>query len=159
MGHETVKLWSEQYKEYIDIDKGIAPLIAELWKAKILTTMSCESVESPFGTVESYIWITFDSDRDLEKFTGIVFKGLDNECDFYVRASNNFSKSRYRWEYRVFINTDADKRGDIIHDTYIYQQLRFPKRDYLPILDAILKYNITHNSVNGEYEKMMDSML
>jgi hypothetical protein len=59
--HETIDL---QYNGYIvRIDKKIAHLMQEIWKAGIHTCNSCED-NVPAG----YIWIEFSDSKDIKKF-------------------------------------------------------------------------------------------
>lgn len=65
--HETVKLDCPFNKNPIDIDKGIAPLVTEIWKAGIKTTSCCEAdVEH-----KDMAYLQFLS-GDYEKFMSIV---------------------------------------------------------------------------------------
>ena len=53
-------------EQHADIDKGIAPLIREMWRAGIVTSQCCQ--DSPPG----WIWLEFMSSFELEKFLDIV---------------------------------------------------------------------------------------
>ena len=53
-------------EQHADIDKGIAPLIREMWQADIMTSQSCQ--DSPPG----WTWVEFVSSFELEKFLNVV---------------------------------------------------------------------------------------
>ena len=61
--HEVHVTFGDQHA---DIDKAIAPLVKEMWRAGIVTSQSCQ--DSPSG----WIWLEFVSSFALEKFLNIV---------------------------------------------------------------------------------------
>jgi len=107
--HKTTTLI--HLNEPIEIDEMIAPLISEIWKAKIITLNSCEN-----NIPKGYIWIQFDTGNDCTKFLNIIFKNLDINAsetkDIYTRAMNYQDyKLEGRWIYDV--NIDSIDNSDL----------------------------------------------
>lgn len=80
----------------VRIDIDIAPLIANMWKLGINTTNSCQADHDlgwrccpdtkPSSECTQYVWLAFESARDLEVFLNTVSKytpGPQNENDMY----------------------------------------------------------------------------
>jgi hypothetical protein len=62
--HKTIRIvYGDQEA---DVDKQIAPLVKEMWKAGIETYQSCQ--DSPPG----WVWIQFMSSHELERFLSII---------------------------------------------------------------------------------------
>ena len=138
--HETVELWNPIFGRYIDIDKNIAPLISELWKACISTSQSCENnCSNIYDHKDECIWIAFSSASDLEKFIGIISNGsnfcLDGRFWGFV--------GDFVWKYSIVM--DCDKIG---------YSLRFPGRDY----DYVLKRVVEYNKISGKIIKVYNKM-
>ena len=62
--HQTVRISHEDQEA--DVDKQIAPLIKQMWKAGIETYQSCQ--DNPPG----WVWIQFASSHELERFLSII---------------------------------------------------------------------------------------
>jgi hypothetical protein len=136
-----------------DIDRRIAPLITELWKADIMTLNSCE--ENKPGIV----WIEFASCIDAERFLNIVAR-YPNRREL---ARKSFSDTLYgrctscdgerHWEYDALI-TDYGIREEIVNDEVIVTEvhpadftcgisIRFPHCDLPVMLRRLRQYNHT----------------
>jgi hypothetical protein len=97
----------------VRIDEGIAPLIAELWKAGIKTTMSCE--ENRPGVM----WILFPHTWFAELFLTAV-------------APSNVLK----WDYKLHPEIFLKER--VYHFSC---SIRFPKGDYPVLLKRMREFN------------------
>ena len=163
--HKTVKLWNNEYDDFIDIDTRIAPLIYEIWEADIETTMSCEdNWPDIFDDKDRCIWIEFGSEENLTKFLDIIFFGQKRCSDFLIRASNDTINNNLKWNYRIFIDTQQFEQDELLFKTYnlidnfkIYYQLRFPACDYIKVLNKIYKYNKGGNYIDYNYNRLIKS--
>ena len=81
------------------IDRGIAPLIEELWKADIDTYNSCEENQP------GIMWIQFATVRDGERFLNIVTRYAEGSECLYNRitqywSSDEATEERF-WDYHA----------------------------------------------------------
>ncbi|AYV77238.1 MAG: hypothetical protein Barrevirus22_4 [Barrevirus sp.] len=153
--HETVQLWSERFDEHIDIDRNIAPLIYELWKANIDTNNSCENnTPEIYGHKDTCIWIQFATDDDFYKFISIIFKGISRNSDFFARTACQ-SKCKLKWKYSLLIWEDEEcYMMEYIDISY---SIRFPGCDYAYVLQKICNYNKQMNKNDIAYNKLVGS--
>ncbi|MBI3410992.1 MAG: hypothetical protein HY040_21880 [Planctomycetes bacterium] len=81
-----------------NIDRKLAPLIRELWKAGIETTMSCEETEPGIA------WIEFADVDNLATFLDTVTKYEPGNDTLYNRITHMFTGplSAPVWQYTVF---------------------------------------------------------
>jgi hypothetical protein len=98
--HETVKI------KGIPIDKNIAELIREIWKANIITYNSCEN-NVPSG----YVWIEFASSLELEKFLKIVFIN-DSPTKYDILERSMLWQFKRRGTWRCNLNISVDFESD-----------------------------------------------
>lgn len=150
--HKTVKIWYEPYKCYFNIDKNIAPLINEIWKAGIETDNSCEdNIPEIYDYTDTCFWISFSSGFDFYMFLDIVFNGISRNSDFFSRT-RRYSKCKLRWKYSIWIDTPDD---DPIKRIYISYSVRFPGCDYAYVLGKLCDYNINNNINDIKYGKLI----
>lgn len=154
--HETVKLWYEPYKDYIDIDRNIAPLINEIWKAGIETNNSCEdNISEIYDDEDICMWISFDSEFDMYHFLTIIFDGISKYGEFFARTNCN-SNDKFKWKYSIWIVCDTNK-SNIIRKINIFHSVRFPRRDYSYILQKMCMYNYYYNQIDIDYDEIMEN--
>jgi hypothetical protein len=119
-----------------EVDEELAPLIEELWKAKIQTSMSCQ--ESRLG----FAWIEFDSMEDLCAFMNIVGDyGPPDEDSLYSRMNWRSDDTETWWEYDLHfidcgwhdVENGANEWHEGVPDFAFWPSVRFPRSD-LPIL-------------------------
>lgn len=147
--HKTIPL---KYRgELVEIDEQIAPLMSQIWKAKITTLNSCQD-NVPSG----YIWIQFDSSRDCDQFLTIIFKNQDINSPavipIYKRAMHPYNhKLSGHWEYRVNLESleqnDSEESEDLTTFNPILLvgtavSVRFPQQDLDFIYQRFLEYNL-----------------
>lgn len=145
--HKQISVFYPAYRETIEVDVGIAPLLLVLWDAEILTCNSCE--ENKPGI----IWIEFYSPTDAEKLLLLIIKALGKQIHSHPEANDWFC-------YRILGqkgNTLKPWRYDAHPNVYpmgcnqkkIYSKdlaackvelsvsLRFPKEDYMIVLELL----------------------
>lgn len=145
--HETARVeWGGHSAE---IDRAIAPLILEIWKAGIRTANSCED-----NVPRGFIWIQFPTAQDAERFLSIIGEYEDEEP----------APSRYRrmmgegewpdeWRYAVgledwAVDHEADADGWIVEKRTqdrptlrLWVSIRFPSADCEWVTQRITDYN------------------
>jgi hypothetical protein len=133
-----------------DIDERIAPLILELWKADIVTALSCQNNNNR-------IWIEFLSARDAEKFLNIVGAVYERAPEsLYNRITNVWVPENERrwlnkfWEYdahptdwSVSQNGEHEERDSEVDFSFSIS-IRFPKSDLAIITERVTAYNSAH---------------
>ena len=102
--HPTVRIiYGDQEA---DVDKQIAPLIKEMWKAGIETYQSCQ--DNPPG----WIWIQFMSSHELEKFLSIIGDYADTLGSLHDRMRHGYDRLAGprvgQWRY-VVVAFDPNK--------------------------------------------------
>jgi molybdopterin-guanine dinucleotide biosynthesis protein A len=138
--HKTIELTYEGTP--VDIDKKIAPLIEEIWKAGISTANSCEN-NNPIN----YIWIEFDTSIGCENFLNICFKNIDKNNDIFIRAMCKHEWDKNAWIYSTCVDC-YNSDSDIIKNTIMGTSVRFPKQDYQFIYDKFVEHNKSNNVSN-----------
>jgi len=134
------------------VDRSIAPLIKEIWKAGIFTLNSCQ--ENRPGI----IWIAFFSVLDAEAFLNIVARYEEGIDTLYNRIRQAWTHYHGgipgAWEYDV-LPTDFSVDQHFLEDGSIDEtctgpsefiftmSVRFPKRDYPILLKRMKEYNAT----------------
>ncbi|HJM33410.1 MAG: hypothetical protein QF868_05565 [Candidatus Marinimicrobia bacterium] len=118
------------------IDKEIAPLILETWKADIQTIFSCqEDFDLP-----SHAYIQFPDIYEAEEFLKISF---NNDDSLRLRISQNYPE--HIWFYKtwpiIFPNNDKNEETIILWSTVVYIS-RFD-------LKTVTKNLISHNKVKN----------
>jgi hypothetical protein len=130
-----------------EVDAGIAPLIAELWRAGIGTWMSCEDNDGMGGSGK--VWIVFDTPDDAAAFLNIVASSPNlNAQSLYSRINDRLSATRKCWEYEAYLHDleledvvggDEYHNGEPCFDFSI--SIRFPHSDYARVLARMRKHN------------------
>lgn len=143
--HEMVFVHWNDKQAYID--RTIAPLIRELWKADIPTINSCEEVRP------GWVWIQFPATTFAEAFLDSTARYDDGLDDLYYRirrewTSNNRREIAGAWKYEVYPQdltvdeTELEAKGDEAclgpsHFVFV-TSVFFPQSD-LPIILAHMK--------------------
>jgi hypothetical protein len=145
--HKMVLVKYGGFEAYID--KGIAPLIKELWKAGICTCLSCE--ENRPG----WIWIDFGTAADAEAFLNIVARYEEDIDSFYNRVRKAWCRMEGEvvgaWEYNALVEdwaVDQTMDGDYVIESCcgpsnfnFSLSVRFPKSDYSAVLERMKEHN------------------
>jgi hypothetical protein len=148
--HKQVHLQWNDWES--DVDEGIAPLILELWKAGILTSLSCEENR------RELMWIMFPDAFCAQDFLNIVAKYEEDSESLYQRIKNGWTRHRKddapgTWEYDVGIDDYSvelivDDEENIAEEVctgpadFVFGlSVRFPKTDYPVLLERMRKFN------------------
>ncbi len=131
IAHETIKL--KYNNQYIDIDKKIAPLITEIWKAGFKTNNSCQN-----NVPRGYIWISFNDSIDMKKFINIIFQGKNNKEDIIVRGLDSPCYTPNSWKYKI----DIYNLYEPVDNIFVNCSIRFPFTDLKYVYKKILHHNI-----------------
>ena len=146
--HETVPVtWKGQQAQ---IDKGIAPLIREIWKAGIATLNSCE--ENRPG----WVWIQFEHSTEAERFLNIVAQYDEGMDTLYNRIRQEWvpmdAEMEGEWEYSV-LPKDVAVEQTLVDDEYLEEScsgpsnffftlsIRFPRTDLPRVLERVEDHN------------------
>jgi hypothetical protein len=146
--HKTVLVKENGFEARID--KNIAPLIRELWRADIFTFNCCE--ENRPGIM----WIQFASVFEAEMFLNIVARYEEGVDNLYNRIRQEWSREDGiipgAWVYDVY-PTDFSVEQRFLRCGCIEERstgpcefsfsmsIRFPKGDYPVLLERMLEYN------------------
>jgi hypothetical protein len=109
-----------------DVDEGIAPLILALWKAGILTLLSCQELEPGF------VWLVLPW-TDVEPFLTIVTgRGA---CEFLKCRAMNWSwATPDDWLYRVIAHQHGRGRNRAVT---LSLSVMFPHSDLPTVLKLV----------------------
>ncbi len=139
VSEDGLHISEENFDGAVEIDKNIAPLIAECWKNDCFTFNSCED-NIPEGT----IWIEFDI------VGGMQF--LDIITDYLLLQENNddlfglMNRISHEW---VFDDEEKNKKLDSSSWKYAFHvnkekhivlytlSIRFPREDYNAIMNIL----------------------
>ena len=106
--HKQVHVFNPFYNETIEVDEKIGKLLISLWENKISTDNSCES-----NVPDDYIWISFSSCDDFEKFINMIIKWInENNPTDIDRILDHEFKSFDCWDYKINMY-DEDNYLDI----------------------------------------------
>jgi hypothetical protein len=145
--HKTVRVrWGDLDAR---IDKNIAPLILELWKAGLETVLSCE--DNPLG----WVWIEFFHASDAEVFLDIVARFEHGVDTLYNRIRGAWRPEHGRiagmWEYDVNpwdLAVDETEEDGEIEETccgpseFVFNlSVRFPRPDLPVVLTRMRRHN------------------
>ena len=131
------------------IDEGIAPLIRELWKAGIVTLMSCE--ENRPG----WMWIDFAHVTAAEHFVSIVARYETGIESLYNRIRGEWEPLTGdlvgKWQYAVSpmdVAVEESETDGHIEEACVGPSvflftlsIRFPKADYSTVLARMREHN------------------
>ena len=127
MTHPTVNIF---YKHtWIEIDKAIYPLIQELLRAEIETTLSCQN--NPDG----WIWISFSNTLMTEAFLSILVQDPD-----FVRA-DRLKQSIIQgddWQFKATPRVLGFNNNNRVK---FDMAVRFKTALYEDILNSVKQYN------------------
>lgn len=155
---KKVKLWDSNR----NIDKNIAPLIFELWKAEIeiFNSGGYELLDNPddggYG-----VWIELWSEDDFCKFTDIVAFGEKTNSDFYKRIFRSHKESKLNWQLEIVHDNESDYDANITehltkNQTHLWYELRFSREDYIKALEKVKDHNVKNNKNDKEYKRFME---
>jgi hypothetical protein len=146
--HEQIHIKHEDFEA--DVDAGLAPLILEIWKAGIPTTMSCEE------NLPGWAWIDFLTAEDAEHFLSSVARYDANVYSLYNRIAQAWDPPTGAvegcWEYTLTVNDMAVSQVEIedgvIEEScngssvfFISVSIRFPRSDLPTLLRNMTDYN------------------
>lgn len=94
---------------------------------------------------EDHIRIEFMFQSDVDKFTKILFKGIDKNRDIAKRATESLNFVYNAWNWTAQTHVYEKKGTDIISNVDIEISVSFPRRDYEWILKKFKKYIVKHN--------------
>jgi hypothetical protein len=128
--HEQVILNHPIYKIDIEIDKNIADLIEQLWKAGIQTTNSCEN-----NIPNNYIWIQFVDSSHCNNFINILTKDKILNNDILSKNIFGIQECTNQWIIKLdyyLVNQSDYRFGEI--------SVRFHKDDYYEVYSRIKQF-------------------
>jgi hypothetical protein len=135
--HKTVRVQSDGLDA--NIDEEIAPLIRELWKARLITMMSCQ--DSP----EGWVWVQFPLVVFAEAFMDLMEK------------ESGVRPLWHRWRFEIYpITLQEALFGDYPKELIPKGRglrfaigVRFPKEDLPAVLETLVKHNAAIRSGSG----------
>jgi hypothetical protein len=127
-----------------EVDEGIAPLILEMWKADIMTFMSCENNGDEYNNLGDVVWVLID-EFDVSPFLNFILGNRERD-GLYYRA-NMQTESEDDWMYDVLIddlslvirNDEVDYDGP--PEMGFRVSIRFPVSDYPEVLRRMSEFN------------------
>jgi hypothetical protein len=141
--HPTVFL--EYGDQSAHVDKGIASLIFEMWRAGITTYQSCQ------GNPPGWIWLQFASSDEVQRFLNIVSLPEGEKGPLYDRMTYGYGPSFRRkgqWRYKpVVFDLEDDAEGEFEEDDWqgpLFQMLiaiHFPESDLPEVLRRLVAFN------------------
>ena len=136
--HEQVILEHPHTGEEIAVDRGLAPLLAALWKWNIETLNSCENNVPP-----DYMWIEFASSADAENFLALALSGKRDSL--YQRATEPDVPGAWLYsavpgDESYILTPDDILEPDGPPGIRLGISVRFPVSDYPAILAYVLAY-------------------
>jgi hypothetical protein len=155
--HKTKRVvWGDR-EAYID--RGIASLILELWKADIDTCNSCEN-----NVPRGWVWIEFTTAHDAESFLNIVAQDYDEDADSLYQRINRLWQGddideRKDWIYHVYpIDLSLEHAVDEVEGTceivpdgpaqFMFTvSIRFPRTHLAEVTRRMVKYNKEHSQM------------
>jgi hypothetical protein len=129
--HKEVRVqWDDLDTE---IDEQIAPLILELWKAGLMTLMSCQ--DNP----EGWVWVQFPLVLFAEAFMDLMEK----------ESGIPLFDLRRRWKYDIYPVTLPEALFDDYPEALMPNgpslrftvSVRFPKADLPTVLETVRRHN------------------
>ena len=132
------------------VDKGLACLILELWKAGINTVQSCED------GLNNLTWIQFATSRDAEKFVDIAWGHVPSD-DTRAACAPEALKLVWGWQFSGYPFTRkfplsflresgyADAANDALR-TILMISVRFPREHLASVQNRLLWWNSENRS-------------
>jgi hypothetical protein len=133
-----------------EVDRGIAPLVLEAWRAGVTTRQSCE--EDPHGLV----WLQFETIVDLLDFLTIVSGNSFQRRSLYDRLLYGYDRiaepCANQWRYEIVVHDlavdEVEIRDGVWKEIHLgspmfqaFVSVRFPRRDIPPVFHRLKKYN------------------
>ena len=151
-GHKTVHVRWQDFEA--EIDKNIAPLILELWKADLITCNSCEK------TRDGLVWIEFIDTNCTERFLGIVARYEEETGSLYNRIRGKWVPDsgvlegawRYRSDVEDFAVKETEVNGEITEaysgpSQFLFSMsVYFPPSDLPAVVDRLKSHNEGHEA-------------
>jgi hypothetical protein len=122
VNHETIKLYNPHQSQDILIDVNIAPLIKAIWDNDIPT---------------NYIWISFSSSINFDKFMDIVLELNDDNDMMIQRITKNIGSVKNRKSTDIdfwYCDINFSRKTQHTHSTV---SIRFPQKDYEYVLKKL----------------------
>jgi hypothetical protein len=124
--HKAIAILNPFNGETCELDEEIFELIDELWKANIITVMSCQN-----NVPEDYIWIQFDNGEHMDKFIEILTRGRDMTDDLTTRITRRNIAKNWMYDHQYYFKTSIE----------IVVSVRFHKDDYEEVLKRFKIHN------------------
>lgn len=149
--HKTKRVvWGDREA---DIDRGIANLVLELWKADIDTRNSCEN-----NVPRGWVWIEFTTAFDAEAFLNIVAQDYEDDANSLYQRINRIWQNDHideskDWIYHAYpVDVSLDHVVDEIEGTcsvvpdgppqfMLTVSVRFPRKDLAEVTRRMVKWN------------------
>jgi hypothetical protein len=144
------------------IDRGIAPLVLETWKAGIDTRHSCEDVGATSGDEKLKGWVSlgFSSSEDASNwFTTAVPSHKKGGTSGYNRATGCHGVHEsviWKWDVGIF-DASYDWQSDVTHDAPYLDfnvSVMFPPDDLPGIMQKLMEYNRNSLELSAAFEKL-----
>ena len=147
--HKQVFIQVGEREAYVD--EGIAPLIEEIWRANILTVMSCQHNND-------MVWVCFAGELNARAFLTIVAGPMESgkgDSLYYRILSQRREETTVDWEYGVVpddlaLSAITDEEGNTIEEyltgepDFVFDfSVRFPHSDLPRVMWRIKLYNET----------------
>jgi hypothetical protein len=142
--HKQVRI--RGYGQEANVDEGIAPLIAAMWRAGIKTWMSCQE------GAHDFVWLNFSNTREAEKFLDIVGEYDPDPDSMYQRMSQN-PEHENAWKYGTGVDDLAltlefdDDEDEVIDEHHNGEpcfsfgiSIWFPPSDVPEVLERLHAY-------------------
>jgi hypothetical protein len=130
----------------VQIDKKIAPLMKELWEAKIETSNSCED-----NVPKGYVWIEFANEQSFRRFMNIMFKKEFCKNDIFRRAVSGWDTDGKCWKFNINVDSQDNyvdyETGEIANpdarckEVKLWHSVRFPHKDLEYVIGKIKAFN------------------
>lgn len=124
-----------------EIDEALAPLIQELWRAGITTTMSCQELEPEVA------WIEFPSIEELFRFLNVTTRYEPGVDTLYNRILDQLTgpMSAPTWEYQLHLMDIFEGQEEQIVDGLAcfdaMVSVYFPTTDIPVVLQRLQAFN------------------
>ena len=148
--HKTVLVEHGRWRE--NIDKNIAPLVRETWKAGVKTDYSCEDQREP-GDTDAWIVIGFPSVASARKWMRLVAKWKkdlrwlhNQEMRVTCREMRRRGGACWRWETYAY-DSVYGATGPTRLDFGVL--VRFPRSDLVTIVRRLRANNRSPTRTSG----------
>lgn len=139
--HKQIKI---QYGDMnAEVDEGIAALILEMWKADLMTFLSCENNNNGIN-LGDVMWVAIP-EFDVSLFLNCILGSRERD-ELYYRAMME-TETEDDWTYDVLIDDlsleirDDEVAYDGPPDIGFSVSIRFPVSDYAEVLKRMSEHN------------------